>query len=91
MDVEGFEKTVLAGLSAKIAADRPIILFEMVGNQIRGGFEGIEELHSTILGDCTLFGLHGRTKPFLRDYVWEDDAALLVPNEKLLLVQKFRQ
>lgn len=91
MDVEGFEKTVLTGLRNKIAADRPIILFEMVGNQTRGGFEGIEDLHSTVLGDCTLFGVHGRTKPFLRDYVWEDDAVLLVPNEKLSLIQSFRQ
>lgn len=90
MDVEGFEKAVFSGLRNKVAADRPIILFEMVGNQTRGGFEGIEDLYSTILEDCTLFGLHGRTKPILRDYVWEDDAVLLVPNEKLAVIQSFR-
>ena len=89
LDVEGFEKNVFVGLSKKLSRDRPIILFEMVGTDLVGGFRDLEDLKSSLYSDCTLFALTGANKPRLQKYIWGDEAVVLVPNERLNLVSQF--
>lgn len=89
LDVEGFEKNVFVGLNKKLSLDRPIILFEMVGAELVGGFRNLGDLKSCLYTDHTLFALVGKNKPRLRDYAWGDEAVVLVPNESLKLVAQF--
>ena len=89
LDVEGFEKNVFVGLTKKLSIDRPIILFEMVGTDLVGGFRDLDDLKASLYCDHTLFALTGTDKPRLKKYAWGDEAVVLVPNERLNLVSQF--
>ena len=37
IDFEGYEKNVLVGLAETLKRDRPAIVFELVGREVKGG------------------------------------------------------
>lgn len=87
LDVEGFEKTVLTAMSEILKRDRPIILFELVGNDVKGGFRSEYELNNTLYDSHQLFGLASGDKGMLVPYRWDDfEEAVCLPIE---LVSKF--
>jgi Methyltransferase FkbM domain len=46
LDVEGYEKRVLAGLRDRLLRDRPIVLMELIGQSEKSGFRDAAELHA---------------------------------------------
>lgn len=51
IDVEGYEKEVLAGLAGTLRRDRPIFLIELVGADMKGGFRSEAELRAGLYND----------------------------------------
>lgn len=83
MDVEGSEKQVFNAMHDILERDRPVMLFELVGRQIKGGYGAPQELFSSMYTDHALFGLRGKTRPSLAPYTWSTEQAVCLPLELL--------
>ena len=88
LDVEGYEKVVLGALRSELRRDRPIILFELVGCQIKGGFGSEEELKGALYENHALFGLRHSHHAQLENFVWsEHEEAVCIPMEQVPALQ----
>lgn len=87
LDVEGYEKRVLSGLHQTLCRDRPIILFELIGNSEKGGFRDESELHDSLYHEHALRSLTGRRRAKLTTFDWNREEAVCLPKE---LVSSFR-
>lgn len=82
IDVEGHEAKVLSSLSDLLARDRPIILFELVGKEIKGGFASEASLRSTLYSDHRLYGLERDRSVSLARFDWRrHEEAVCIPGE----------
>lgn len=80
IDVEGHEAKVLSSLSDRLARDRPIIMFELVGKEVKGGFASEAELRSALYPDHRLFGLESGRCSSLSRFDWlRHEEAICVP------------
>jgi FkbM family methyltransferase len=70
LDVEGYERKVLVGLMDSLQRDRPIILFELIGSDTKGGFTSEDDLRSVLYPDHCLFTLPGGRKARLARFDW---------------------
>lgn len=82
LDVEGCEKAVLKGLAPLLKRDRPILLFELMGKQIKGGFASPDELRAHLYPDAAMFTLSGRRRPTLTPFDWNAEEAVCIPKER---------
>lgn len=87
LDVEGYEKKVLEGLAETLRRDRPVILFELVGQSMKGGFRSEQELRSALYPNHRLFSLNAKDGR-LRDFDWSIEEAVCLPDE---LYASFKQ
>lgn len=87
IDVEGYEKPVVRGLSARLRADRPIILMELIGDGPRGGFESEADMRRNLYPDhlLRLIAFHGSRYRLAR-FDWDCEAAVVLPAEYAELV-----
>ncbi|MCP4309288.1 MAG: FkbM family methyltransferase [bacterium] len=81
IDVEGFEKNVLDGLHTILQRDRPIIVMEMVGVEMKGGFRAEAELRDTLYDNHCLFSLGGARKSKLTKFDWSSEEIVCLPQE----------
>lgn len=81
VDVEGYEKNVFAGLRPVLDRDRPVILFELVGTDVKGGFRSEQELRSALYRDAELFSLDSGDLPRLLPFEWQREEAVCLPKE----------
>ena len=81
LDVEGYERKVLVGLGDALQRDRPIILFELIGSDTKGGFTSEDDLRSVLYPDHCLFTLRGRKKARLATFDWSGEEAVCIPRE----------
>jgi FkbM family methyltransferase len=81
MDVEGHEKKVLTGMVQTLLTDRPVILFELVGGESKGGFHTENELRQFFYPDHILYALGGGKAPKLLPFSWACDEAVCIPVE----------
>lgn len=89
MDVEGYEKNVFAGLRQRFISDRPIIMFELVGKETKGGFKSLKEVKNHLYRDHAMFGVEGTSSGMLVDFDWnEHEEAVCIPLEILPHVTK---
>ena len=87
IDVEGYEKEVLAGLAGTLRRDRSVFLIELVGGDVKGGFRSEAELRAALYDDHCLFTLRGARKASLAAFDWECEEAVCMPRE---LVDHFK-
>ena len=83
LDVEGCEKAVLKGLAPLLKRDRPILLFELMGKEIKGGFTSPDELRAHLYPDAAMFTLSGRRRPALMPFDWNAEEAVCIPKERI--------
>lgn len=83
LDVEGYEKAVLKGLAPLLKRDRPVLMFELVGKQIKGGFASPDELRAHLYPDAAMFTLSGRRRPALTPFDWNAEEAVCIPQERV--------
>ena len=82
IDVEGHEAKVLSSLSDRLARDRPIILFELVGKKVKGGFASEAKLRSTLYSNHRLYGLDRGRSVSLSGFDWlRHEEAICIPAE----------
>jgi FkbM family methyltransferase len=82
IDVEGHEAKVLSSLSDLLARDRPAILFELVGKEIKGGFASEASLRLTLYSDHRLYGLERGRSVSLAAFDWQrHEEAVCIPAE----------
>lgn len=82
IDVEGHEAKVLSSLSDRLVKDRPIIMFELVGKEVKGGFASEAGLRSILYPDHRLFGLESVRGTSLSLFDWlRHEEAICVPEE----------
>ena len=81
MDVEGHEKEVLVGIAHTLLKDRPVMLFELVGEAVKGGFHSEAELRSHLYPDHILYTLTGARKAQLAPFAWDSEEAVCIPAE----------
>jgi FkbM family methyltransferase len=82
LDVEGYEKRVLAGLRETLLRDRPIILIELVGDGVKGGFRDEADLRQSLYPTHDLFTLRGTSRARLVAFDWNEEAAVCFPRER---------
>ena len=82
LDVEGYEKRVLTGLRETLLRDRPVILMELVGYDLKGGFRDETDLRNSLYPSHDLFTLRGRSKARLDAFDWNGEAAVCFPEER---------
>ena len=82
LNVEGYEKAVLKGLAPLLKRDRPILLFELMGKEIKGGFTSPDELRAHLYPDAAMFTLSGRRRPALTPFDWNAEEAVCIPGER---------
>ena len=91
IDVEGHEAKILSSLSARLARDRPIIMFELVGKEVKGGFASEAELRSTLYPDHRLFGLESVRGTSLSLFDWlRHEEAICIPEELASQIEDMR-
>lgn len=84
IDVEGHESKVLGSLSGSLKRNRPVILFELVGQGVKGGFHSLAEVRAALYLDHTLMGVIPGVRPKLSEFDWQiHEEALCIPNELL--------
>lgn len=81
MDVEGHEREVLTGIRQTLWRDRPIVLFELVGVDVKGGFSSERELRACLYPDHVLYTLSGDERARLSPFSWSCEEAVCVPAE----------
>ena len=81
IDVEGYEKNVLLGLSESLRKYRPIILIEILGGKEKGGFNDEDELRDALYPDHVLYRLGEERGPRLDAFSWVDCELIVVPVE----------
>jgi FkbM family methyltransferase len=81
VDVEGYEKKMFAGMQETLLRDRPVILFELVGREIKGGFSSEKELRDALYPDAVLYTLSGNGGLTLLPFDWRKEEAVCVPME----------
>lgn len=79
LDVEGYEKHVLMGARACLRRDKPVILFELVGRDVKGGFASEAELRDSLYEGATLFSLGPRGD--LLPFEWQNEEAVCIPED----------
>jgi FkbM family methyltransferase len=82
LDVEGYEKRVLNGLRNTLRRDRPVILIELVGESVKGGFRNEAELRNSVYPAHDLFTLRGTSKARLAPFDWNGGTAICLPEER---------
>lgn len=88
IDVEGHEAKVLSSLSDRLARDRPIIMFELVGKVVKGGFASEAQLRSTLYSNHRLFGLDSGPDVSLSRFDWQrHEEAICIPAELALQIE----
>lgn len=90
LDVEGHEQKVLSGLGDRLHRDRPILLFELVGNDMKGGFTDENHLRRALPSESQLFTLAGGRKARLLTFNWDAEEAVCIPNEQIAAIKKIR-
>lgn len=82
IDVEGYERAVIAGLAARMRADRPVILMELIGDGSRGGFASESDLRRSLYPDHLLRSIAFRGPRYtLVPFDWDCEAAVVLPAE----------
>jgi FkbM family methyltransferase len=85
IDVEGFERQVLAGLAGRLHSDRPVLLFEL-SHRTRSGFGSLSGLKAALYSDHELFdvGTYSVSGPYrLRAFQFTTSTEVLViPKER---------
>ena len=83
LDVEGHEKLVFRGLEKRLRSDRPVILFELIGEH-GGGFRDEDELHTYLYSRHCLFALKKGSICQLSQFVWgRDEEVVCLPAERV--------
>lgn len=85
LDVEGYEKHVLMGMRACLRRDKPIMLFELVGREVKGGFTSEAELRDALYEGATLFSLGSRGE--LLSFNWQHEEAVCLPQDLVHVFQ----
>jgi FkbM family methyltransferase len=83
IDVEGYEKNVFAGMRKTLERDRPVILFELVGAELKAGFRSEDELREALYCGAELFSLGGGSSPRLLPFDWFAEESVCLPEELL--------
>ena len=82
MDVEGFERKVLTGLSARLNRDRPVIMMELIGPvDNKSGFAAEADLRQTLYQDHLIFSLVGGRRWRLVPFDWNIEEMVCIPIE----------
>lgn len=82
LDVEGFEKNILTGMHSILLRDRPVILFELVGKEVKGGFQSEADLRAALYSDHQLFSVVGSRHARIEPFSWHNgEEALCLPAE----------
>jgi FkbM family methyltransferase len=82
IDVEGYESRVLMGLQECLHRDRPIVMMELVGETVKGGFADESELRSHLYPKHVLRSLETfRGRHRLREFDWNNECAIVFPEE----------
>jgi FkbM family methyltransferase len=79
IDVEGFERQVFEGLRGILEVDRPVILFELIGKQTKGGFRTEDELRGILYSGSELFTLEDASAPRLLPFSWDAEQVVCLP------------
>lgn len=88
MDVEGYEKNVFSGLRERINSDRPIIMFELIGKDVKGGFSSLNDVEDHLYRDHAFFGVGGASSGTLVEFDWnKHEEAVCIPLELLPYVK----
>jgi FkbM family methyltransferase len=90
LDVEGYERQVLAGLRETLVRDRPMLLFELVGQDVKGGFKSEADLRSALPYDSQLYTLAGGRCAKLLAFDWNAEEAVCIPNENIPVLKTIR-
>jgi len=80
IDVEGFERQVLAGLAGRLHSDRPVILFEL-SQRTRSGFGSLSAMKAALYPDHQMFeiGTYSVSGPYrLRPFQFATSTEVLV-------------
>jgi FkbM family methyltransferase len=88
IDVEGYEKNVLHGLSKSICKSRPIIMMELLGGIEKSGFRDEDELRNALYPDHVLYRLGDRDDLKIEAFDWLDCELIVIPSE---LESSFRE
>ena len=72
---------MLVGLGDALQRVWPIILFELIGSDTKGGFTSEDDLRSVLYPDHCLFTLRGRKKARLATFDWSGEEAVCIPRE----------
>lgn len=70
LDVEGSEKRIVEAMSEWLSLWRPIVVFELVGETSKGGFDSAAQVREALYPDHVLFSLAGRYRPRLAPFNW---------------------
>ena len=88
IDVEGYEKKVLHGLSQSICKFRPIIMMELLSGIEKSGFCDKDELRNALYPDHVLYRLGDSDDAEIEKFDWIDCELIVVPRE---LDSEFRE
>ena len=81
LDVEGYERRVLTGLTQTLTRDRPVILMELIGQSEKGGFRDVMDLDAVFYPAHRLFTLKGGFTAKLIPFNWANESIVCLPEE----------